>query len=79
MRPLVAHCHHGLGRLYAQSGRTDQAHTALTTAIDMYRAMRMNFWLPQAEAALAQIGEADSPVEGVPCAEIVFDEQSTGG
>ena len=79
MRPLVAHCHHGLGRLYAQSGRTEQARTALTTAIDLYRAMQMTFWLPQAEAALAQIGEADGPVEGVPYAEIVFDEQPTGG
>src|SRR5215475_3645591 len=29
--------------------------TALTTAIAMYRAMEMTFWLPQAEAALAQV------------------------
>ena len=55
MRPLVAHCHHGLGRLYGQTGRGEQARTALTTAIDLYRAMDMTFWLPQAEAALAQV------------------------
>jgi hypothetical protein len=55
MRPLVAHCHHGLGRLYAQTGRAKQARTALITAIDLYRAMDMTFWLPQAEAALAQV------------------------
>jgi tetratricopeptide (TPR) repeat protein len=55
MRPLVAHCHLGLGRLYAQTGRREQARTALTTAIDLYRAMDMTFWLPQAEAALAQV------------------------
>jgi tetratricopeptide (TPR) repeat protein len=55
MRPLVAHCHHGLGRLYSQTGRGAQARAALTTAIDMYRAMDMTFWLPQAEAALAQV------------------------
>ena len=55
MRPLVAHCHHGLGRLYGQTGRREQARAALTTAIDLYRAMDMTFWLPQAEAALAQV------------------------
>jgi tetratricopeptide (TPR) repeat protein len=55
MRPLVAHCHHGLGRLYHQTGRGEQARAALTAAIDLYRAMDMTFWLPQAEAALAQV------------------------
>jgi tetratricopeptide (TPR) repeat protein len=55
MRPLVAHCHHGLGRLYGQTGRGEQARTALTTAIALYRAMEMTLWLPQAEAALAQV------------------------
>jgi tetratricopeptide (TPR) repeat protein len=56
MRPLVAHCHHGLGRLYGRTGRAEQARAALTTAIDLYHAMDMTFWLPQAEAALAQVG-----------------------
>jgi class 3 adenylate cyclase/tetratricopeptide (TPR) repeat protein len=55
MRPLVAHCHLGLGRLYGQTGRGEQARAALTTAIDLYRAMDMTFWLPQAEAALARV------------------------
>jgi tetratricopeptide (TPR) repeat protein len=55
MRPLVAHCHLGLGRLYHQTGRGEPARAALTTAIDLYRAMDMPFWLPQAEAALAQV------------------------
>jgi len=55
MRPLMAHCHHGLGRLYGQTSRGAQARAALTTAIDLYRAMDMTFWLPQAEAALAQV------------------------
>jgi tetratricopeptide (TPR) repeat protein len=55
MRPLLAHCHHGLGRLYGQTGRGAQARVALTAAIDLYRAMDMTFWLPQAEAALAQV------------------------
>jgi tetratricopeptide (TPR) repeat protein len=55
MRPLVAHCHRGLGRLYGQMGRGEQARVALAAAIDLYRAMDMTFWLPQAEAALAQV------------------------
>jgi tetratricopeptide (TPR) repeat protein len=57
MRPLVAHCHHRLGQLYHQIGRDEQARTALTTAIDFYRAMEMTFWLPQAKAVLAQVEE----------------------
>ena len=55
MRPLQAHCHHGLGQLYGQTGHGAQARAALATAIDLYRAMDMTFWLPQAEAALAQV------------------------
>ena len=55
MRPLQAHCHRGLGTLYAQNGRREQAHTELSTAITMYRTMDMTFWLPQTEAALAQV------------------------
>ena len=58
MRPLQAHCHRGLGTLYAAVGQQEQACTALTTAIEMYRAMEMRFWLPQAEAALAQVSRA---------------------
>ena len=55
MRPLQAHCHLGLGILYASTGQREQARTALTTAIDLYRAMDMTFWLPEAETALAQV------------------------
>jgi tetratricopeptide (TPR) repeat protein len=49
------YCHLGLGRLYGQTGRAAPARAALATAIDLYRAMDMTFWLPQAEAALAQV------------------------
>jgi tetratricopeptide (TPR) repeat protein len=56
MRPLVAHCHHGLGTLYAKLGRREQARAELSTAIELYRAMEMTLWLPQAEALLAQLG-----------------------
>jgi class 3 adenylate cyclase/tetratricopeptide (TPR) repeat protein len=55
MRPLVAHCHHGLGRLYATIGCGEQARAELSAAIDLYRAMDMTLWLPQAEAALTQV------------------------
>jgi class 3 adenylate cyclase/tetratricopeptide (TPR) repeat protein len=55
MRPLVAHCHYGLGRLYGQTGRGAQARAALSAAIGLYRAMDMTFWLPEAEAALVQV------------------------
>jgi tetratricopeptide (TPR) repeat protein len=55
MRPLQAHCHRGLGTLYAKIGRREQACAELATAIDLYRTMGMTFWLPQAEATLAQV------------------------
>jgi tetratricopeptide (TPR) repeat protein len=55
MRPLQAHCHRGLGTLYATTDKREQAHAELVTAIDLYRTMDMTFWLPQAEAVLAQV------------------------
>jgi tetratricopeptide (TPR) repeat protein len=57
MRPLVAHCHFGLGTLYARTGQHGPARAELSTAIEMYRAMEMTFWLSQAEVALAQMEE----------------------
>jgi tetratricopeptide (TPR) repeat protein len=54
MRPLQAHCHLGLGTLYTKMGRREQARTELSAAVMLYRAMEMTFWLPQAEAALAE-------------------------
>jgi tetratricopeptide (TPR) repeat protein len=55
MRPLQAHCHRGLGTLYAKTDQTEQARTALSNAIDLYHSMGMTFWLPQAETVLAQV------------------------
>ena len=55
MRPLQAHCHRGLGTLYGTLGQQEPARSELSTAIEMYRVMGMTFWLPQAEAALAQV------------------------
>src|SRR5262249_813994 len=55
MRPLQAHCHRGLGQLYSQTGRGEEARAELFAAIGLYRAMDMTFWLPQTEEALAQV------------------------
>jgi tetratricopeptide (TPR) repeat protein len=55
MRPLQAHCRRGLGTLYRQMGRGEEARAALSAAIELYRDMEMTFWLPQAEAVLAQV------------------------
>jgi hypothetical protein len=50
MRPLIAHCHRGLGKLYWRTGKRQEAQEHLTTATSMYREMDMRFWLEQAEA-----------------------------
>ena len=55
MRPLQAHCHRDLGLLYATTGHVEQTRAEFSTAVAMYRAMDMTFWLPQTEAALAQV------------------------
>jgi tetratricopeptide (TPR) repeat protein len=52
MRPLVAHCHLGLGKLYRRTGKPQEAQEHLTTATTMYREMDMRFWLEQAGAEL---------------------------
>jgi len=52
MRPLLAHCHLGLGRLSRRLGDQAKAHEHLTTATAMYREMDMGFWLEKAEAEL---------------------------
>jgi tetratricopeptide (TPR) repeat protein len=54
MRPLAAHCHLGLGKLYGRMGCREQARTALSTAIALYRAMDMTFYLTQAEATRSE-------------------------
>jgi tetratricopeptide (TPR) repeat protein len=55
MRPLQAHCHRGLGILYAATGQREQVRAELSAAVDLYHAMEMTFWLPEAEVALAQV------------------------
>jgi hypothetical protein len=57
MRPLVAHCHLGLGKLYRRTGKRAQAQAHLTTATTLYREMGMTYWLEQAEAELQALVE----------------------
>ena len=49
MRPLVAHCHLGLGKLYRRTGKRERANEHLATATTMYREMGMTYWLEKAE------------------------------
>jgi class 3 adenylate cyclase/tetratricopeptide (TPR) repeat protein len=55
MRPLVAHCHFGLAKLYWRTGRAEQAQEHLATATAMYREMDMQFWLEQAAAEMREL------------------------
>jgi tetratricopeptide (TPR) repeat protein len=55
MRPEVAHCHLGLGKLYRRTGKREQAHEHLTAATTMYREMDMTNWLEKAEAEMAEL------------------------
>jgi tetratricopeptide (TPR) repeat protein len=64
MRPLQAHCHRSLGTLYSSTGRREQARAELSTAIELYRAMAMTFWLPEAETVLTQVGGCENTRAG---------------
>jgi tetratricopeptide (TPR) repeat protein len=56
MRPLVAHCHLGLGKLYRRTDKREQAQEHLATATAMYRDMGMTYWLEKAEAEMTKPG-----------------------
>ena len=56
MRPLVAHCHLGLGKLYLRTAKREEAQEHLTTATTMYREMGMTFWLEQGKAVSTELG-----------------------
>jgi tetratricopeptide (TPR) repeat protein len=55
MRPLVAHCHLGLGNLNARTRRHAQAQEHLTIATTMYRELEMSSWVEEALAALRRL------------------------
>jgi tetratricopeptide (TPR) repeat protein len=56
MRPLVTHCHLGLGKLYRRTDKREQAREHLATATTMYREMGMTYWLEKAEAEMRDLG-----------------------
>jgi tetratricopeptide (TPR) repeat protein len=55
LRPLIAHCHLGLGKLYRRTDKREQAQEHLATATTMYREMGMTYWLETAEAEMTQL------------------------
>jgi tetratricopeptide (TPR) repeat protein len=55
MRPLIAHCHVGLGKLYRRIGSRQQAEEHLTTGTAMMREMEMGLWLEKAETELNKL------------------------
>ena len=55
MRPLIAHCHLGLGKLYLRTGQREQGHEYLTIATTLYREMDMQFWLEQVEDGIRHL------------------------
>lgn len=52
MRPLVAHCHAGLGKLHHHADKRDHTREHLTIATTIYREMGMTYWLEKAEAEM---------------------------
>jgi hypothetical protein len=52
MRPLVAHCHLGLGKLHQRTGNREEARKHVATETTTYREMDMAFWLQQAGAEM---------------------------
>ena len=52
MRPLVAHCHLGMGRQYQRTGRDSEGEVELSQARDLYREMDMQFWLEKTEGEM---------------------------
>jgi tetratricopeptide (TPR) repeat protein len=55
MRPLLAHCHLGLGTLYDGLDQPEPARLELSAAVELFRSMDMAFWLSRAEAALTRV------------------------
>ncbi len=55
MRPLLAHCHSGLGQVYIIRGKTSEARSEIETAMELYRSMGMDLWMPQIQFAFDEI------------------------
>jgi len=55
MRPLLAHCHAGLGRLYGRTAKRQEAQQHLITAMAIYRELDMPYWLEKAKVDMGQL------------------------
>jgi Flp pilus assembly protein TadD len=55
LRPLIAHCHLGLGALYRRAGTRQQAREHITTAVTMFAEMDMRYWRERSEAELGEL------------------------
>jgi class 3 adenylate cyclase/tetratricopeptide (TPR) repeat protein len=60
MRPLIAHCHLGLGKLYDTIVSPELAWEHLTSATSMYRVMGMDLWLEQTLSTMTATAGAGS-------------------
>lgn len=49
MRPLVAHCHFGLGKINRRTGKSQEAEEFFATASAMFREMDMGYWVNKVE------------------------------
>jgi predicted ATPase/class 3 adenylate cyclase len=56
MRPLAAHCHLGLGKLYRSTNKSELVQEHFFRAATMYREMNMRFWLEQVQAESRRTG-----------------------
>jgi hypothetical protein len=55
MRPLSAHCHVSLAKLYLSTAQREQAHEHFATGVTMYREMDMRFWVKKAEQEASEL------------------------
>ena len=56
MRPLMAHCHIGLGKLYRRAGSRTKQKVHRTNGVAMMREMEMGLWLERAEVESKELG-----------------------
>ena len=54
MRPLIAHCHAGLAKLWRRTGKPADANEHFRAAAALYREMGMTYWLEKANAEASQ-------------------------
>jgi class 3 adenylate cyclase/tetratricopeptide (TPR) repeat protein len=66
MRPLIAHCHLGLGNLHFRTANRATAHEHFATATGMYSEMHMVFWLEKAEAQMRLVAQ-DGKTSAIRC------------